>query len=87
MLPPAGTGSFGDALVAGLVMFSVIPILGLALVGPGPLLAAVRRRSKLLMLLGLSALAALTLSCASTVAEQPTPAALVSPAASPSCSA
>ena len=87
MLPPTGTGSFGDALVAGLVMFSVIPIVGLALIGPGPLLAAARRRRKLFMLLGLSALAALTLSCASSVAEQPTPATLVSPVSSPSCSA
>ena len=86
-LPAAGTGSFGDTLIAGLVMFSVIPIVGLALIGPAPLLAAARRRRKLLMLLGLSALAALTLSCASSVSEQPTPAALVSPASSPSCSA
>jgi len=87
MLPPTGTGSFGDTLVAGLVMFSVIPIVGLALIGPGPLLKAARRQRKLFMLLGLSALAALTLSCATSVAEQPTPATLVSPASSPSCSA
>lgn len=88
MLPPAGTGSWGDNLIAGLVVAAVVPLAGLAVFGPGMLLAFARRRRRLLMLIGLTALTALTLSC-TTIANSghPTPAALISPAPSPSCSA
>ena len=88
MLPPAGTGSWGDNMIAGLVVAAVLPIAGLTMFGPGTLLAFARRRRRLLMLLGISALTALTLSC-TTVAQKPIPAPLISPpAASPSsCSA
>ena len=69
------------------MVLAVIPIAGLALFGPGPLWAAVGRRRRLLMLLGLSAVAAFTLNC--TVPTNSTqPVANVSPSASPSsCSA
>jgi len=82
MLPPSGTGSFGDTLVAGLVVTAMLPIAGIALFGPGPLLAAARRR-RLLMLLGLSALVVLTLSCDfPAIGQNSTPS--PSPSASPS---
>ena len=88
MLPPSGTGSWGDNLIAGLVVAAVLPIAGLTLFGPTPLLAFARRRRRLLLLIGLSALTALTLSC-TTVAQKPVAAPLISPpAVSPSsCSA
>lgn len=90
MLPPTGTGSWGDNLIAGLVVASVLPLVGLTLFGPNTLLAFARRRRRLLMLIGLSALTALTLSCTTIGSNSgnPTPAALISPPASPSsCSA
>jgi len=85
MLPPSGTGSWGDNLVAGLVVAAVLPLAGLTIFGPGTLLAFARRRRRLLLLIGLSALTALTLSC-TTVAKTPIPAPLISPPASPSSS-
>lgn len=87
MLPPPGTGGWADDLIAGAMVVAVIPVAGLALFGPGPLWAAVSRRRRLLMLLGLSAVAAFTLNCTfPTNSTQPV--ANVSPSASPSsCSA
>jgi len=63
MLPPTGTGGWGDNAIAALMVGAAFPIAGLALFGPRPLWAAARRRRRLLMLFGLSALVAMTLSC------------------------
>ena len=84
MLPKAGTGGWADAMIAAAMVGAAFPIAGLALFGPGPFWAAVRNRRRLLVLLGLSALVVMTLSCDFPAVGQggstPTP----SPVASPS---
>jgi hypothetical protein len=91
MLPRDGTGGWGDNAIAALMVGAALPLAGLALFGPGPLLAAARRRRLLLMLLGLSALLVLTLSCDFPGVGQtssPTPSASASASSTPSsCSA
>ena len=93
MLPRAGTGGWGDNAIAALMVGAALPIAGLAMVGPGTLLAAAYRRRRFLILFGLSAMAVLALNCTfPTVAGTPqtSPAAAVTPssAATPSsCSA
>jgi hypothetical protein len=87
-LPPPGSGGFGDNLIAALMVAAALPIVGLALFGPGPLLAALARRRRLLALFGLVVLSALTLSCTSTVGNNPdvTPITATSPTPSPTSS-
>jgi hypothetical protein len=63
MLPNAGTGGWGDNTIAALMVGSALPIAGLALFGPGPLWAFARRRRTVLVILGLSMLVTLTVSC------------------------
>ncbi len=78
-LPPPSTGGLVDTFIAGAMVASVLPIGGIAVFGAGPLLALARRR-RLLKLLGLVILVAVTLSCAPTTA----PTADASPSPSPS---
>jgi len=93
MLPSAGTGGWGDNTIAALMVGAALPIAGLAIFGPQTLLAAAYRRRRFLMLFGLSALVALTLSCDfPTIAgnQQTSPAADVTPSTAltpSSCSA
>jgi hypothetical protein len=86
-IPPPGSGAFGDYLIAGLMVAVALPIAGMALFGPGPLLAALTRRRRWSALFGLVVLSALTLSCISTVSNNPniTPIATVSPSPTPTC--
>jgi hypothetical protein len=80
MLPNAGTGGWGDNTIAALMVGSALPIAGLALFGPGPLWAFARRRRTVLVILGLSMLVTLTVSCDFPGIQGSTP----SPSASPS---
>jgi len=80
MLPNAGTGGWGDNTLAALMVGSALPIAGLALFGPGPLWAFARRRRRLLVILGLSMLVTLTVSCDFPGIQGSTP----SPSTSPS---
>jgi hypothetical protein len=81
MLPNAGAGAWGDNTIAALMVGSALPIAGLALFGPGPLWAFARRRRTVLVILGLSMLVTLTVSCDFPgIGQGSTP----SPSASPS---
>ena len=89
MLPNAGTGGWGDNLIAALMVGAALPVAGLALFGPQTLLAAAYRRRRFLMLFGLSAIAALALNCTfPTSSTSPTAQVTPSAASTPSsCSA
>jgi len=86
-LPPPGTGGFVDSLIAGAIIAGGLAIGMVALVGPGALLAAAIRQRRLLGLLGLAVLVALTLACGSVVGNVPdvTPSATATAPASPTC--
>ncbi len=92
MLPPSGTGGWGDNTIAALMVGAALPIAGLAIFGPQTLLAAAYRRRRFLTLFGLSAMAVLALNCTFPTASNPqtSPAAAVTPSAAStpsSCSA
>jgi len=92
MLPNAGSGGWGDSILAALMIGAALPIVGLAMFGPQTLFAAAYRRRRFLTLFGLSAMAVLTLNCTFPTASNPqaSPAAAVTPssASTPSsCSA
>src|SRR5256885_5084565 len=86
MLPNAGTGGWADYTIAALMVGAAVPIAALALLGPQTLLAAAYRRRRLVMLLGLSAMAVLALNCTfPTTANDPqtSPAAARTPSEAP----
>ena len=90
-LPSTGAGGFVDNLIAGSMVATVLPIIGLALFGPARALSVVGRRRRLFKVLGISLLMVATLGCTSTAGTQEqsqSPVAAVSPsaAASPSSS-
>ena len=92
MLPNAGSGGWGDSILAALMIGAALPIVGLAMFGPQTLFAAAYRRRRFLTLFGLSAMAVLALNCTFPTASNPqaSPAAAVTPssASTPSsCSA
>jgi len=92
MLPNAGSGGWGDNILAALMIGAALPIVGLAMFGPQTMFAAAYRRRRFLTLFGLSAMAVLALNCTFPTASNPqaSPAAAVTPssASTPSsCSA
>jgi hypothetical protein len=84
-LPPPGSGGLVDNLIAAAMVAAVLPIVGLAFFGPVQLFSAIRRRRRILTLIGLSLLVLATLSCTSTSSPVAATTPTTQASSSPSC--